>query len=299
MKTQAFRLIILFAASCLLLVQSAVGAELYFGAHGKKMEAGKNFEVGVFVNTEGELINAIEGEVVFPPDLEVVEIRDGNSILNLWIKRPQLTEAGRVAFAGVIPGGYFGDRSYLFSLVLRAKKEGQITITTSNEKVLLNDGQGSPADVRRAPLSLNVSSNAAAGEFSPPFDTDPPELFTPMISRNQNIFDNKYFLVFATQDKGSGIKEYQVQERRIFRQPKERNWITTESPYLLKDQRLRSYVFVRAVDNAGNERLATLSPLTPWYKDYLVWGIIVAVALLAYLITGHYLWRPRRPQRLD
>ena len=115
------KILILFSIFYFLFSPVALGAELYFGAHSKEVGVEKNFEIGVFVNTEGELVNAIEGEVIFPPDLEFVEIRDGNSILNLWIKRPQLKEAGQVSFAGVIPGGYFGGRGYLFSLILQSE----------------------------------------------------------------------------------------------------------------------------------------------------------------------------------
>jgi hypothetical protein len=291
MKTKSFILITLLATCYLLLAEPAVGAELYFGAHSKDVGVRESFEVGVFVSTQGELINAIEGKVIFPPDMELVEIRDGNSILNLWIKRPQLKEAGQVSFAGVIPGGYFGDRGYLFSLILRAKREGLITITTSDERILLNDGQASPTDVKRAPLSVNVSEGVTAEEFSPPLDSDPPEPFTPIVVRNPDVFENKYFLVFATQDKGSGIKEYQVQERKFFKKPKKQKWITVESPYLLKDQGLRSYVFAKAIDNAGNERLATLFPQTSWYKDYTVWSIIVLSILLSYAFLRLSLWK--------
>ena len=296
------KILILFSIFYFLFSPVALGAELYFGAHSKEVGVEKNFEIGVFVNTEGELVNAIEGEVIFPPDLEFVEIRDGNSILNLWIKRPQLKEAGQVSFAGVIPGGYFGGRGYLFSLILRARREGSITITTSDEKILLNDGQGSPTGVRRAPLSVNVSERAITEEFSPPLDSDPPEPFTPIITRNPNLFDNQYFLVFATQDKGSGIREYQIQERKFFKEPAEKGWTTAESPYLLKDQKLRSHVFVKAIDKAGNERLAILFPQTPWYKDYAVWGIIILIIISAYLIRRN-LWkkllRHKSPRILD
>lgn len=276
----------------------AQGAELYFGAHSQEVGVGKNFEIGVFINTEAEFINAAEGEIVFPSDVELIGIRDGNSITSLWIRPPRLIETGRVAFAGVIPGGYFGSRGQLFSLILRAKREGPITITTSDERILLNDGQGTPTNVMRAPLSLNVSLKAAAEAFLPPLDTDPPEPFTPIITRNPNLFGNRYFLVFATQDKGSGVREYQVQERKFFKNPKERKWQTAESPYLLRDQRLRSYVFVKAIDNDGNERLEILVPQTPWYEDYTVLGIIILVALSIYFAAHYYLWRPRRPQRL-
>jgi len=98
------------------------------------------------------------------------------------------------------------------------------------------------------------------------------------------MFEGKYFLVFATQDKKSGIAHYEVQENR--RQKIEsRKWIETESPYILKDQELRSYIFVKAVDKAGNERIAVVEPRYPikWYEMYEIWGIIIVMIFIGYI----------------
>ena len=59
MKTK--RVLLIFIASLLPLVPIASAAELYFGAHNKEIQVGKAFEVGVFLNTQGQPINAIEG----------------------------------------------------------------------------------------------------------------------------------------------------------------------------------------------------------------------------------------------
>ena len=58
------------------------------------------------------------------------------------------------------------------------------------------------------------------------------------------------------------------------------NWIIAESPYLLKNQRLSDFIFVKAVDKAGNKRTEELQPLHPkktWYENGTFWVIIVVV----------------------
>jgi len=123
----------------------------------------------------------------------------------------------------------------------------------------------------------------------------------PEVSRDPNIFDGKWFLVFATQDKGSGIDHYEVLERRELKIQKlgfskEKSlhskfyilnpWRVAESPYLLKDQELKSYIYVKAIDKAGNERVATLSPrnLLKWYEIWWLWGIIIIGIIIIYAV---------------
>ncbi len=74
-------------------------AELFFGTHSKDISLGSKFEVGVFINTQNELINAIEGQIIFPPDsLEFQGFYTGNSLLTFWIQQPVLTSKGVVSF---------------------------------------------------------------------------------------------------------------------------------------------------------------------------------------------------------
>ncbi len=285
-------LIILVSGFLSLVSNSADAAELYFGAHSRDFGINQSFEIGVFLNTEEAPINAVEGKIIFPEENIIAqEVRDGGTIMNLWLEKPHLQDPGGISFSGIIPGGYTGGRGYLFSIIFKAQKKGPIIIRTEGEKILLNDGEGTSASLKRAPLSLNIVAESTAGAFLPPYDSDPPESFTPVASRDPNLLENQYFLVFVTQDKGSGISQYQVQETRG-KKPKERKWVTAESPYLLHDQKLQSYVFVKAIDKAGNERIATLPPQNPlpWYKNYLVWIIIILIGLGLYQSVGKRLW---------
>jgi hypothetical protein len=184
-----------------------------------------------------------------------------------------------------LPGGYEGEEIYLFSLVLKGEKLGEVTVDTTNVRVLKNDPPGSIASTKTPSLRLQIKEESSAPEFVPPEDREAPEVFTPQIAQDPNVFDGKWFLVFATQDKVSGIARYFVHETK---QKKDaglidtEKWIEAESPYLLKDQELQSYIYVKAVDKAGNERIAALTAKnqTSWQEKYLlyiIFGIIIIV----------------------
>ena len=295
------KVLILFSIFYFLFSPAVSAAELYFGTHSKEVGVGKTFEVGVFLNTQDEVINAVEGKIVFPAEkVELVDIIDGNSIINLWVEKAHLDAPGEVFFSGIVPGGYFGQRGYLLSLVLKVKNTGPIIIQTDNERILLNDGEGTETSVKRAPIALNAVTETEVEAFLPPYDPDPPELFIPIVSQDPNVFNDQYFLSFATQDKISGIDHYEIKETKYpsakLRAGKSeglRGWRIGESPYLLQDQKLNSYLFVKALDKAGNERVAMLAPQNPlpWYKNYQVWIIIILVALALYLIDRQRSWR--------
>ena len=123
-------------------------------------------------------------------------------------------------------------------------------------------------------------------------DTDPPELFTPEITSDSNVFDGRWFLVFAAQDKGSGVANYAVHEsRQIKSQIATKDWNAAESPYLLNDQKLKSYIYIKAVDKAGNERFIVLPPkFAPWYKKPIVDIILTLVALVVLILIPRWLW---------
>ena len=126
-------------------------------------------------------------------------------------------------------------------------------------------------------------------------DPDPPEIFEPVLARNPNVFDNKWFLVFVSQDKGSGIAYYAIRETRReinIQRETDAKWVEAESPYLLEDQELRSFAYVKAVDKAGNERVAMVKPRFPlkWYQNDFVWFIIIVGMFVIYL-AKRILWK--------
>jgi hypothetical protein len=282
-----------FIICCLFLFVTPVSAaEIFFGVQSQKIGLGKLFEVGVFIDTENEPVNTIAGKIKFSSELlELKEAREGDSIINFWIEKPK-TEGEETVFSGIIPGGYIGQSGYLFSLIFETRKVGETIITTAEEQIFLNDGQGLKTSIKQAPLSLQVEENVPDGEFSLPSDSEKPEPFELTITQDSKIFGGKYFLVFAAQDKKSGIDHYEVQESDN-KQPKVGKWIAAESPYVLRDQRLRSYVFVKAIDRAGNERISELEPAKPltWYEKYLIWCIIISVIVF---YIGKFLWKKSR-----
>ncbi len=285
-------------------------AEISFDAKTKEIVIGQQFQVDVVVHTENEEINAVEGLLAFPQELlELKEVGDGNSFVNFWIERPKIGVGRKIVFSGITPGGYTSDKGFIFSLIFQAKKSGEGIINLESARVLKNDGQGTPAQVRISPYQFIIHSPASPElqrgepngqvsekpEQSLPIatkDTEPPESFVPEIVSTPVLFEGDWVAVFATQDKKSGINHYEIKETRQRFFTFISKWLPAESPYVVKDQELRSSVFVKAIDKAGNERVVKIEPRNPlaWYEKYENWVIII-VAIAALFVINYTLWK--------
>jgi len=287
-KIQKLKTIAFLAIFMLFFAIQTSAAEIRVDSKSQEIKTGEQFSASVFLNTEGESINAVEGKILFPADLlDLKEIRDGNSIINFWVEKPKVT-GNQIIFSGIIPGGYQDAKSFLFSVIFQAKTIGNSAIEISDAQVLLNDGKGTLAKTAIFNFQFSISKEASNFEGQAPNpieDIESPEDFKPEISQNIGMFDGQWFLVFATQDKGAGIDHYEILETGNKRQ-EARGWITAESPYVLKDQKLKSYIYVKAVDKAGNEKIETFLPKYPprWYGQPLIWSIIILGIIIAYLI---------------
>ena len=155
-------------------------------------------------------------------------------------------------------------------------------------KTLLNDGTGTETNTTISNLQFVISGQGPASQPAvvETKDIDIPESFEPMVASDPAIFDGKYFLVFVTQDKGSGIDHYEVREGR---EP----FVVAESPYLLQDQNLHKKIAVKAVDRSGNERLITLPPQKPlpWYENYIILAILIIMVFITGVILRKGLWK--------
>lgn len=291
--------IIIFTVILFFFASSVFAAETFFEVKNSAIQSGDQFEVKIFLNTENKSINALEGKITFPEKLlELKEIKDGNSIINFWVERPQ-AKNGEIIFSGIIPGGYLNNKGLVFSVIFQALQTGSGSIGIQNLKVLLNDGQGTAAKVKISNLQFTISPQTSSAPLTieATKDTILPEDFKPEIAQNQTMFDGKYFLVFATQDKNSGIDHYEVAEKRKFglgqwALGRNKIWLNGASPYLLQDQKLQSWIYVKAVDKNGNEKIANLPPPKPlpWYEQPLVYGIII-LGLFALTALRKILWR--------
>lgn len=279
----ATRFIALLAG--LLMAMPASAALLFSEPRQIEITPDQTFEVGVFLDTQNDDINAIEGEIEFPQDLlELREIRDGNSIINFWVDRPVLGPSP-MRFSGIIPGGYRFPKGLVLSLVFQSKKNGSGTIRIENAHTLRNDGQGT-----ETPLTLAISSFIISEQpqFPPPavmpiVDNTPPETFQPELSSDFAIFSGKLFLSFATQDKGTGIDHYEVREMFAWGMG---SWVRAESPYVLIGQNASFPVEVKAVDRTGNSRISRTVQLkrSPSANELIALGVLLAMALMLVLI---------------
>jgi len=272
---------------------AAFAAKFIATSSASRFAPGDQFAVSVILDAEGDTINAFGGTVSYPANLLHLDgIRDGNSLVNFWVDAPTSTADG-VTFAGITPGGYVGHSGEIFSLVFSVKATGNGTVTVKDGQLLRNDGTGAEVPFSTSGFQFAVASSSQPGgsTVAPVRDIEAPEPFTPEIARDPNLFSGKWFIVFSAEDKGSGINRYEVREstHRIFDLSP---WKVATSPYELADQNLASYVYIKAIDNAGNERVGMLSPThpLPFYENFDDWFILVAVVILIFLFRK-YLWK--------
>lgn len=267
----------IFYSLIFLLPTIVFGAQAYFVPSQTSIGVQKEVLVDVYVDTGVSVVNAVEGSISFPSGvLDVIDIRNGNSAINFWIEQPQESLGGIVSFSGITPGGIFG-KLYLFSIVYKTKQDGDAVLRFESMRVLKNNGTGEEIKFSTTPYTLNIThdlDNDPSLQTSVS-DTDPPENFKAEIIKNDDIYNGQYAVVFATQDKSSGIDYYEVKEGYWG------DFNRAESPYLLVNQSLNKKIYVKAVDKSENKRVVILNPQNPvvWYRDYTILAILLVVFL--------------------
>ena len=262
----------------------------------------KTTSIAVIINTEGQSINAFSGKVSIPKSVaKVISISDARSISTFWVNRPVADSAGNIAFRGVIPGGFKGTSGVLFEITLEVLTAGKFNI--SDTVALENDGFGTPLTVSNSNFSLAIS---VVEEAKPEEDKTgvqtivlddptPPDPFVAQVVSESLAFDGRWFIVFSTIDRESGVAYYEVQETTK-KEPEKDKWEKAESPYVLKDQSRKSYIFIRAVNGSGKEQVVVIKPpiSNAWYDIYsnkFQAGLLILVVVFSCLV---YWWRHRR-----
>jgi len=293
-----FKIIIFSIFIFLFLPLVAKGAILYFEPSKGEHHLGDTFIVDLRIDTEGECINTVKAIISFPKDLlEAKDFSTGNSILTLWLETPKIDQKeGLISFVGGIPGGFCGPLPgepekpnllgrIIFRVVSRNVSRSLAQVAFRNDsQVLLNDGFGTPAKLTLKeaiftilPEKAEVSKEEWQEELAK--DDIPPEPFEIKISQDPSIFGGKYFIVFSTTDKQTGIDHYEVAEQRRTLRQTTLNWKRAESPYLLEDQSLKSKILVKAVDKAGNERIAEYIPPQKLFPLLIIIPILVGAGI--------------------
>jgi hypothetical protein len=277
---------ILIILSFSILPFGARATMLYFEPGTADYHPGDTFIVNVRIDTQGECINTIQTNLAFSNDILVVkDLAIGSSIISVWINTPGFSnKTGSISFAGGIPAGYCGrlpgdpgESNLIGKIIFQVKDqtenhEAEVEFLESSQ-VLLNDGLGTRAELttKKAVFSILAGIPGVPREewqIELSNDKIPPDPFVIEINRDPSIFEGKYFIIFSTTDKQTGLDYYEVKEG-------EGGWKRAESPYLLEDQSLESAIKVRAVDKAGNERIAEYVPPKKQPSPY--WIIILVL----------------------
>jgi hypothetical protein len=250
----------------------------------QEIQVGDIFLVDVNLNTEGKNINTLQTTIKFPPNLlGFVNFSKGDSIFSLWPQEPLNSGNGNISFIAGVPNGFFGQGKIL-TLAFNAQAIGSAEVSFGESKVLLNDGQGTEDLLTSASMILHIAERTGGiskDEWAEQIkkDTTPPEPFEIKLAKDPSLFEGKYFISFFTTDSGSGIDYYEVKEGVL-------DWKKISSPYLLEDQSLGSIVKVKAVDMAGNERVAEIKP--PYkanLRDMIIlFAILMGLGVIWWLI---------------
>ncbi len=276
----------------------------------KEVKREEYVTVPIYLDTQFEEVNAVEVYVNFSDNLVFRDYLDGKSIITHWLEKPKFqyldVRRPNIVFSGIIAGGVSGKNLNLVELVFEAKETGIAKIEIDKKsKVLLNDGRGTQAKLLALSESFNIKDTNGYElkkrmATKIPEDIYPPDPFKVYLVKNSEIFGGKYYITFETKDKQSGIAYYEIAERPInilfMAKPdfKDLEFKKADSPYVLEDQSLKSYIFVKAVDKAGNERIEYLPPQKILSIDDFVSLSIFVILLVLILKLRIYAWFIKR-----
>ncbi len=293
-----FLLFVIF--SFVFLITSANAANISFDLP-NQVGLNQDFKVDILLDSEMQEINALEGKIIFDKNiLTLKEVRDSSSVISLWIKNPgQNNNSGVVEFSGITPGGYnsFTQTKSIFSLIFSANTEGEASLGVKSITVLLNDGQGSPAKVTIGNIpNIKVDKDFISSQpVSSVEDAESPEPLFVEIIKDGSIENNNWVAVFYGVDKKSGIDRYEIAEEKGVQVSDytKLSWRSAQSPQLLSDQTRQSFVYIKAIDRAGNEVVSVVSPVETknLYKNFWFWCIIILSLLLLF---GGVIWRKQK-----
>lgn len=257
---------------------------------GKELRLNDTTVLKVYLNTNDQEINAIDGKMKIDGPVEIVSMNTAGSVMQFWPGKPSW-DKNYVSYVGGSPDPVFGTKLKLFNIALRPISSGRVKITFEDNRVFLSDGEATSIklDPESQIIEILGGSITRTNELAQIIadDKDLPNEFRIEIGKDNTTFDGQYFLSFNATDDDSGVQRYEVKEGNNPR-------IRTGTTYILQDQSLKTPVTVYAIDNAGNERAIEFE----YRKPISIFTIILsAVALLLLIYTTLYLYSLRKSRQ--
>jgi len=276
MYTKTFSLIVLVI--CTLAVfgvpNVTLASDVFFKVVSGDVQVDAPTIIELRINPEGKNLNAVEGTILLSEEssnaISKVTIETGGSVLGLWAEVPTYSvEEKTIRFSGGSFSG-FNEEGLLFRIRITASKAGIAKLSLLRGSAYLNDGLGTEDTISARSITVALAPSNPSQLQSASVDTSPPKFDSVVVSRDESVYDGKYFVSFHATDDISGISHYVVTENEISNE-------TTEGVYVLQNQDRDTRVVIVAYDNAGNSRAVRVP--TPF--EWLMQATLLAVSLLA------------------
>lgn len=110
------------------------------------------------LDTEGEKLNALEGEIHIPEEVTLADIDTESSIFGPWIEEPSYESSSRtLRFSGIVPGGILTPSGTVLSFSIVHKTDRPFEIKMRSLRAALHDGKATPARIGAEPKIVRVS----------------------------------------------------------------------------------------------------------------------------------------------
>lgn len=269
----------------------------------------KEIRLTFFIDTEGEVLNAYEGQISFDKDkLTLDHIETDNSIITAWITRPEKNNStlgdDSILFEGLTQGGFSGvsetgtekeGSGKLLSLVFSVKKEGAATVSLSDLKIYKGDGDATEVPIQDKDFIVTLPATYLKSSY---FVPDYTALFRTEnqgsndiyaeISKSEDIYGGQDFLAFENTNKQKSIESFEVSESPS-KDPKSIptfSWTEAKSPYLLTKSGLTNYVHIRVNYSDGSYSYKTLQTVEKSDETSPLSYILIIAVLL--MLTSSY-----------
>ncbi len=248
---------IFFSLAILVRPVPASALSIYIDKPNSIINVGDSTVVKIFIDTEGKEINTIEGILKVNGTTNASSLNTGGSVFNLWPEKPSISNTQEIYFTGGTEGGIYGKNLRLFNFTVTPTIEGIISIEPKELFAYLNDGTGTKIIGSNTGFEIKVEKKSESAVVEKTvssledLDKNPPSSFNIELGHDEFLFGGKYFITFNATDSGSGINKYEVKEGSS-------PYLESQNTYVLKDQNLKSKIYVKAIDNAGNEKIEKL-----------------------------------------
>jgi hypothetical protein len=265
----------------------AHAASISFIAPANTILLGTPFQIEVHLETEQDAVNMVQGALVIPKGLRVLDVETGASPLRLWPTAPRYVPSSRsVVFFGGTPGTFApGSDVLLYKVTLLAERDGTYTFSSGVTQAYRDDGLGTSISVPENTVSVRASGTALSAEqvavpATPSPDLIPPTVTYADIGRDPALFGGAYYVSFSASDAESGIDHYEVKEGWFG------SYTRTNQYYVLTDQSLDSPIVIRAADRAGNTATYVLGPkrVDAAFVLYALLGSVVFLGVILIIL---------------